>query len=403
MSYSDSVAVFKKRFLELGLSEANYESFNAEGLNTLGTFAFSCNFAPGSADERPLVTLATNVLGTAPTTRQMACIRRLFSEAYSTIAADIRSKVEATDDTVVKRLAPAERSQRLRDQQARLSGLDLRGNFEPGDSLVDKAVACYESDRLSYISWDACVSRDHEILTGSKRDTSLTFDTSGSLKLTKRDQVEPCNASNEIQVRYCLIRRGLALDQGNILCYKLHDRLAEKLMNIRMEEPPAGCMRVSLKQIETADKKFWTLLSEKTRDGIKSGADGRPCDKQFDACFNSPEFLNLLQHRFGPSNSSAALKTNDQEEPKLKKVKTVPPKGAGKASSFMRIPNDLLAVGCVGQTSKGHRLCFDFNLKKCKLHVKDQRCSKGLHLCGVKGCHKNHPALDCPNKGSGGE
>ena len=46
---------------------------------------------------------------------------------------------------------------------------------------------------------------------------------------------------------------------------------------------------------------------------------------------------------------------------------------------------------------------FDYNLKKCKLSVKDQRCSKGLHLCGVRGCHKNHPALDCPNKGSGGE
>ncbi len=78
MSYSDSVAVFKKRFLEFGLSEPNYEAFNTEGLNTLGTFAFSCNFAPGSSDERPLLILATNVLGTAPTTRQMACTRRLF-------------------------------------------------------------------------------------------------------------------------------------------------------------------------------------------------------------------------------------------------------------------------------------------------------------------------------------
>ena len=75
------------------------------------------------------MTLATNVLGTAPTTRQMACIRRLFSEAYSTIAADIRSKVEATDDSVVKRLAPAERSQRLRDQQARLTGFGPQGKF----------------------------------------------------------------------------------------------------------------------------------------------------------------------------------------------------------------------------------------------------------------------------------
>ena len=344
MSYSDSVAVCRKRFLELGLSEANYDSFHAEGLNTLGTFAFSCNFAPGSSDERPLVTLATNALGTAPTTRQMACIRRLFSEAYSTIAADIRSKVEATDDSVVKRLAPAERSQRLRDQQARLTGLDLRGNFGPGDSLVDKAVACYESDRLCYISWDACVSRDHEILTGSKRDTSLTFDSdsSGSLKLTKRDQVEPCNASNEIQVRYCLIRRGLALDQGNIFVLNFTIVL---LKSCGMEEPPAGCMRVSLKQIETADKKFWTLLSEKTRDGIKSGPEGRPCDKQFDACFNSPEFLNLLQHRFGPSNPSAAsVKTNEHDEPKPKKVKTAPAKGSSK------VPDEIL-----------HKLCNSAN------------------------------------------
>ena len=51
MSYSYSVAVFEKRFLELG---PNYEAFNTEGLNTLGACAFSCNFAPGSSDERPL-------------------------------------------------------------------------------------------------------------------------------------------------------------------------------------------------------------------------------------------------------------------------------------------------------------------------------------------------------------
>ena len=65
MSYSDSTAVFKKRFLEVGLTEANFEAFKAEGLNIMGTFAFACNYAPGSADERPLTTLATNILGAA--------------------------------------------------------------------------------------------------------------------------------------------------------------------------------------------------------------------------------------------------------------------------------------------------------------------------------------------------
>eukprot|EP00435_Cladocopium_sp_Y103_P066897 s26_g29.t1 len=277
MSYSDSTAVFKKRFLEIGLTSANFDAFNAEGLNTMGTFAFSCNYAPGSADERPLVTLATKVLGTEPSTKEMACIRRLFSEAYSTIAADIRSKVEASDESSVKKLALAERSQRLKDQQTRLAGLDLRGNYEPGGSLVDRCVASYESDRISYIPWDACVSRDHEILTGTRKDNNLSFDSSGTLKLAKKDHVEPCSTSNEMQVRYCLIRRGLGLDQANVMDFKKHDRLAEKLMNAKMEEPPQGCLKLSLKQIETADKKFWTLMAEKTRDGIKSTGTGRTC------------------------------------------------------------------------------------------------------------------------------
>ena len=191
----------------------------------------------------------------------MACIRRLFSEAYSTIAADIRSKVEASDEAAVKKLAPAERSQRLQDQQKKLAGLDIRGNLEPGDSLIDRCVAAYESDRISYVSWEVCVSRDHEILTGSKKDNGLTFDTAGHLKLTKKDQVEPCNTSNEMAVKYCLTRRGLALDQANVMCYMKHDRLAEKLINARMEEAPVGCVRLTLKQIEAADKKFWTLMA----------------------------------------------------------------------------------------------------------------------------------------------
>jgi hypothetical protein len=254
-------------------------------------------------------------------------------------------------------------------------------------------VSNNESDRISYVSWDVCVSRDHEIVTGSKKDNSLTFDAAGHLKLTKKDQVEPCNTSNEMAVRYCLIRRGLALDQANVMCYKLHDRLAEKLMNARMEEAPSGCLRLTLKQVELADKKFWTLMAEKTRDGIKAGANGRPCDMHFDACFYSPEFLNLLQHRLAPASSqqpSTKQKPGSDPQPQYQK--------GGSKGSFMRVPSELLALGCVASTAKGHRLCFDYNLKRCKMAVKDQRGAKGLHLCAVKGCQKMHMAMECPNK-----
>ena len=299
----------------------------------------------------------------------------------------------------MKKLAPAERSQRLHEQQQRLAGLEIRGNYEPGDSLIDRCVSAYESDRISYVTWDVCVSRDHEILTGAKKDSGLSFDASGHLKLTKKEQVEPCNTSNEMAVRYCLIRRGLALEQANIMDYKKHERLAEKLMNARMEEAPSGCVRLTLKQVETADKKFWTLMAEKTREGIKAGSNGRPCDVHFDACFQSPEFLNLLQPRLAPSASAQSPSKPKIDEPRPKKPRPDPmgQKGASKGT-FMRVPSELLSLGCVASTSKGHRLCFDYNLKRCKLPVKDQRCQKGLHLCAVKGCQKMHMAMDCPNK-----
>jgi hypothetical protein len=264
-----------------------------------------------------------------------------------------------------------------------------------------ETVSNNESDRISYVSWDVCVSRDHEIVTGSKKDNSLTFDAAGHLKLTKKDQVEPCNTSNEMAVRYCLIRRGLALDQANVMCYKLHDRLAEKLMNARMEEAPSGCLRLTLKQVELADKKFWTLMAEKTREGIKSGANGRPCDMHFDACFYSPEFLNLLQHRLAPASSLQPSTKQKPDEPRPKKPRSDPQpqyQKGGSKGSFMRVPSELLALGRVASTTKGHRLCFDYNLKRCKMAVKDQRCAKGLHLCAVKGCQKMHMAMECPNK-----
>ena len=43
--------------------------------------------------------------------------------------------------------------------------------------------------------------------------------------MVKRDKLAPCDASSELQVRYCLMRRGLALDQAGILTYEHHEAL----------------------------------------------------------------------------------------------------------------------------------------------------------------------------------
>ena len=278
-------------------------------------------------------------------------------------------------------------------QQERLPGLNIKGQYEPGDTLVDKGCAAYESDGIVYIEWSSCISREFELMNNVKKDASLTMTTDGTLKLAKSQKVEPTQSSNEIQIRYCLVRRGLAMEQANILDFKKHDELIELLME-------AGYQCISLKQLEQADKKFFALLGEETRSGIKAKPEGRPCDVAFSKVFNSPEVRHLLQPRLAQSASNPG-KGEDTESP-IKKPK-IGPKGGGKGTkgdAFQRVPTDLLKIGGCASTQKGNRLCFGYNLKSCKLQVKQQKCDRGLHLCCIRGCFKPHPAVDCPNKKS---
>ena len=186
MSVADSSAVFRSRALACGLTAEELDKLKAEGLETMGMFAFSCNYAPGAADEKPFLDLIGKVLGSAPTVKQQAAFRRLFAESYSTVASDIKAQVESTDDTMPRRLPAADRAQRLKEQQARITGFKIRGAYEPGDSLIDRAVHMLEQDRIAYLEWSVCVSREHELATNSRKDSSLTFDSSGLLRMVKR-------------------------------------------------------------------------------------------------------------------------------------------------------------------------------------------------------------------------
>ena len=136
MSIADSDAVFKARATEVGLKAECLEKLVAAGLNTMSSLAFSRNYAPGNANDGPFLDLLTNVLGEVDV-GQKSCMRRLFAESYSAVAADIRTQVDAGEDSAPRKLAPANRAQRLREQQARLTGLSLRGHLEPGDTLID--------------------------------------------------------------------------------------------------------------------------------------------------------------------------------------------------------------------------------------------------------------------------
>ena len=405
MSYGDSSAVFEQRALHMGLSPEVLRQFVDKGFHNMALFAFSCNYAPGAASDKPFTDMLEATMGREPNAAELSILRRLFNESYANVAADIESQVKQTDESVSRHLAPAERAERLRIQQKKLAGLAIRGQYEPADALVDKCCAAYESDRLSYVEWSLCISREYELANNVKKDTDLSFNSDGTLKLARTSKIEPMQGMSEIQVRYALVRRGLALDQANVLDYPNHDKLVELLLDVRMQEPPTGYQRVSMKQLEAADKKFFVLLGEQTRSGIKATHTGRPCDLAFEKVFNCSEFRHLLQPRMSqggtPVKETPTNQTSYSHDQPHKRAKTGPKgKGQGKvqATPFQRVPTELLKLGAVGSTPKGHRLCFGYNLKTCQAPVTGQKCERGLHLCCVRGCMKQHPALDCPNK-----
>ncbi len=73
-------------------------------------------------------------------------------------AAELKQSVERQEDQCIKRLAQPERADRLTKQQTRLPGIQIRGNVEPSDRLVNLAVSMYEENRISYIEPSAATS-----------------------------------------------------------------------------------------------------------------------------------------------------------------------------------------------------------------------------------------------------
>lgn len=97
------------------------DSLVAAGLDAISEYGFSSCYVPGQTEERPFVEAMTIAIGRDLTVGELAALRRLLHESYSRVA----------------------------KQQGRLTGLQIHGNPEPSDRLVDVAVSlCRQQDIL---------------------------------------------------------------------------------------------------------------------------------------------------------------------------------------------------------------------------------------------------------------
>ena len=407
MSLTDSEPNFRSRCAVLGLEDGLVEQLVNSGINTIAKYAFSSSYVPGMSDESPFTAAIQTALGRDPTVGELACLRRLFHECYALTASELKSHAERVEDAPVRKLAQPERADRLEKQQKKLSGIRIAGKLEPSDRLVDKCQNLYDENRLHHIELSKCTSKEQEILNVAQReDRHITVDGTGSVKIKDKEMKLEADLSNDMLLRLCMMRRGLALDQCNVLEYSKHDAWIEKVLDCRLEVPPDGYQRITLQQIVNADKKLFLKLAEMTRSGIQMTALGRPVDLVFDRAMNHPDVLHLLQPMPSPkgSSSQANPSSSTTQPPPCPGPYVRPSKGKGKVgkapgSLTIKMPQGL--EGGVPGTRNGNAICFDYNLNKCSLPVTRGRCRKGLHICCFKGCNKaDHGYQTCPMRKS---
>jgi hypothetical protein len=88
-----SIAYFKESCIECGVGDLHTKMV-ALGWTTLGKFAFSSAYVPGTADETPFVNRVVKRLGVDPEDPRVDGLRRLFFEAYTVAASEMRRRAE---------------------------------------------------------------------------------------------------------------------------------------------------------------------------------------------------------------------------------------------------------------------------------------------------------------------
>ena len=406
----DSQATFEDKVKSLGLGDF-LPKLNALGFKTLGEFAFAENFTPGSSDDSKwMANVAKPILGENMTL--VPKLRRLFFEAYTLMASDMKVRVERTDDDKPRKLTLPERTARKKKIEHKLAGLDINGVHEVSHELVDKCVAIREDRILRYVPWESCTTRTEE-LDGKKTDPVWKPDASGVIREVPGQASSTTSVGTDYQLSNVFIRRGIALEQGGVMLFSTHQKIAQRFMADLSYAPPPGYKKTSYTQVRNADVRLFQLVAKEVEEGIRETGDHRTnVDDAVDKMLNDARFTTLLAplqdsgRRAGSNDDEQdkkrrrkagkgdkdwhqgwnqwEVKKGDKNKGKGKKGDKNKGKGKGKVKAAP-MPREL--VGGVSMTDDNESICFGYNCRAgCALAQAGGYCTKGKHVCCVAGC-----------------
>ncbi len=445
-SLLDSTAAFRERVGQLGL-EPMWAAFENRGWITMGAFAFASSFSANASDnDRWVAEVLVPIVGEAGNMHPSATlVRRLYFECFTAATADLRRRVSRTDDDPPPKMPNAEREQRREATSRRLAGLDVSGELEPSDELIDLCAGMLESNALSYIPWDRCTTYAQQCdrPAGEPLRREWKTDAQGYLKETSAKASLTADLGShtrapELRLQNALTRRAIAMDIAGLMTYDVGAKVVTYLMKRLLMTPPDPRYEPpSLDQIRRADLHIWRELAKACRRGVRRGPSSTlPLDEAVGEVLRDQDLALIVQclprapksggggggggggnraadQTPSAKGSSRAQRRREAFEKKKRELEQLA-KTAADAEAAAKAPRRDAQPKCSG---KGVRLppplmgkchmthdkkscCFGFNMGTCpaKDVAPGQRCDRGWHVCmePVNGhaCGRPHPVSE---------
>ena len=390
----DSKAAFIKQCKDIGLSDQWTKALCDNDLGTLGKVAYAVSM-PGQALQDELVSsFLENVRpNVVPTLSDLTAVKRLVFEAQTFQLASLKSTMTSGESEQAKKIAPAERAERIRRQRQQLVGLDLSGPLEAAFFLYDRFAAMLERDELEYIAPNKCLTRQQE-LSGDRPDKQIQLDSSkAGLVVKDAEHEKEVQLTSDLALQQAMVRRNLAMDLVGLASFSTMQRWTTRLFTMFQQAPAPGFQKVSQAQLLRADRQAFLRLNELSAGSLKPDATGkRALDDFIDSLHFDVSVTYFLLPIQNQSGSSPTSPPTGAPKRIIEHQGTPPPKkqkkgGKGRGKGGGRDPTPKGLRGGYTRTDDNRPICFNYNLNKCN----DPSCAR-VHVCTV--CRKAHPQTE---------
>ncbi|CAE7627808.1 unnamed protein product, partial [Symbiodinium necroappetens] len=252
------------------------DRLDLRGWSTFANFAHAPTATPGTAGAEAAVKIVLDAILGDSLAAHEAALRRLHWEAWTLTAADLKRKVDGTDEAGPRKLPVAEIGARLQVLAPKISPLKLQGILEPSHASINLFAAMLDEGRLRYVEWAKLTTRDQEVL-GATEDQLLKAwrpDKAGIVREHKDTPRLEANVATDLLVHHALRRRGVCFSVAELMSFEVHESLIQFLFDAYYKEPTEGYQRVTLAQLALCDREVHLRLSDQCRSGFTLGSDG---------------------------------------------------------------------------------------------------------------------------------